>query len=67
MENFLRTEFSQAFNGTSGLSVEEIWRGGARVRGLREALRENLPMIRLGHYWQWYSMKHCQRGPCSTC
>jgi uncharacterized protein (TIGR00369 family) len=32
LETFLRTEFPQAFNGTSGLSVEEIWRGGARVR-----------------------------------
>lgn len=32
MENFLRTEFPQAFNGKSGLSVEEIWYGGARVR-----------------------------------
>jgi uncharacterized protein (TIGR00369 family) len=37
MENFLRTEFPQAFNGTSGLSVEEIWYGGAR---LRQACRE---------------------------
>jgi uncharacterized protein (TIGR00369 family) len=32
LESFLRTEFSQAFNGTSGLAVEEIWHGGARVR-----------------------------------
>src|SRR5579871_6095249 len=32
MEAFLRTEFPQVFNGTSGLSIEEIWYGGARVR-----------------------------------
>jgi uncharacterized protein (TIGR00369 family) len=32
LESFLRAEFPQAFNGTSGLAVEEIWRGGARVR-----------------------------------
>jgi uncharacterized protein (TIGR00369 family) len=32
LENFLRTEFPQAFNGTSGLSVEDIWYGGARLR-----------------------------------
>jgi acyl-coenzyme A thioesterase PaaI-like protein len=37
LESFLRTEFPQAFNGTSGLSVEEIWHGGAR---LRQAYRE---------------------------
>jgi uncharacterized protein (TIGR00369 family) len=37
MEDFLRTEFPQAFNGKSGLSLEEIWRGGARVR---QAYRE---------------------------
>ena len=37
MENFLRTEFPQVFNGTSGLSIEEIWHGGARVR---QAYRE---------------------------
>jgi uncharacterized protein (TIGR00369 family) len=32
LESFLRTEFPQAFNGTSGLSVEDIWYGGARLR-----------------------------------
>jgi uncharacterized protein (TIGR00369 family) len=32
METFLRTEFPQVFNGTSGLSIEAIWHGGARVR-----------------------------------
>jgi uncharacterized protein (TIGR00369 family) len=32
LESFLRTEFPQAFNETSGLAVEEIWHGGARVR-----------------------------------
>jgi uncharacterized protein (TIGR00369 family) len=32
LETFLRTEFPQAFNGIGGLSVEEIWYGGARVR-----------------------------------
>jgi uncharacterized protein (TIGR00369 family) len=32
MEAFLRTEFPEAFNEISGLSVEEIWHGGARVR-----------------------------------
>jgi uncharacterized protein (TIGR00369 family) len=37
LENFLRAEFPQAFNGTSGLSVEEIWHGGALVR---QAYRE---------------------------
>jgi uncharacterized protein (TIGR00369 family) len=38
LENFLRAEFPQAFNGTSGLAVEEIWHGGARVRqSFREA------------------------------
>jgi uncharacterized protein (TIGR00369 family) len=37
METFLRTEFPQVFNGTSGLSIEEIWHGGARVR---QACRE---------------------------
>jgi uncharacterized protein (TIGR00369 family) len=32
METFLRAEFPQVFNGRSGLSIEEIWYGGARVR-----------------------------------
>jgi uncharacterized protein (TIGR00369 family) len=38
MENFLRSEFPQVFNGTSGLSIEEVWHGGARVR---QACRES--------------------------
>ncbi len=37
LETFLRTEFPQAFNGKSGLAVEDIWRGGVRVR---QAFRE---------------------------
>jgi uncharacterized protein (TIGR00369 family) len=32
LENFLRTEFPQAFDGLSGMSVEDIWYGGARLR-----------------------------------
>jgi uncharacterized protein (TIGR00369 family) len=32
LEAFLHTEFPQVFNGSSGLSIEEIWRGGARIR-----------------------------------
>jgi len=32
LENLLRTEFPQVFNAASGLSIEEIWHGGARVR-----------------------------------
>jgi uncharacterized protein (TIGR00369 family) len=32
LENFLRTEFPQVFNDTSGLSIEDLWHGGARVR-----------------------------------
>jgi uncharacterized protein (TIGR00369 family) len=32
LENFLHTEFPQVFNGSSGLSIEEIWHGGARLR-----------------------------------
>lgn len=37
LESFLRAEFPQVFNGTSGLSIEEVWHGGARVR---QAYRE---------------------------
>ncbi len=37
MEAFLHTEFPQAFDGKGGLSVEEVWHGGARVR---QAYRE---------------------------
>ena len=32
LERFLRAEFPQAFTTESGLSVEEVWHGGARVR-----------------------------------
>ena len=32
LENFLRTQFPQVFNSASGVSIEEIWYGGARVR-----------------------------------
>jgi len=32
LESFLCKEFPQVFNASSGLSIEEIWRGGARVR-----------------------------------
>jgi len=32
LENFLRTEFPQVFNSLSGVSIEEIRYGGARVR-----------------------------------
>lgn len=38
LEGFLRAEFSQAFNARSGLFIEEIWHGGARVR---QAYRED--------------------------
>jgi uncharacterized protein (TIGR00369 family) len=37
MRRFLHAEFPQAFNGIGGLSVEEVWHGGARVR---QAYRE---------------------------
>jgi uncharacterized protein (TIGR00369 family) len=37
LDSFLRTEFPQMLNGKSGLSIEEIWHGGARVR---QAFRE---------------------------
>ena len=32
LERFLSAEFSQAFHPGSGLSIEEVWHGGARVR-----------------------------------
>ena len=38
LENFLRTEMPQVFNAGSGLSIEEIWHGGAQVR---QAYRED--------------------------
>jgi len=31
IENFLRGEFPQVFNSTSGVSIAEVWHGGARV------------------------------------
>jgi uncharacterized protein (TIGR00369 family) len=37
LDSFLRIEFPQMLNGKSGLSIEEIWHGGARVR---QACRE---------------------------
>src|SRR5258708_29381643 len=38
LERFLRNEFPQVFKAGSGLSIEEIWHGGARVR---QAYRED--------------------------
>src|SRR5215475_11858480 len=38
LENLLRAEFPQVFNAGSGLSIEEIWHGGAQVR---QAYRED--------------------------
>ena len=32
LENFLRTEFPQVFNADSGVSIKEIWHGGALIR-----------------------------------
>lgn len=32
LERFLATEFPQAFHPKSGLSIEEVWFGGCRVR-----------------------------------
>jgi uncharacterized protein (TIGR00369 family) len=32
LENFLRTEFPQVFNFDSGVSIKEIWYGGALIR-----------------------------------
>ena len=32
LENFLRREFPQVFNCASGISIEEVWFGGSRVR-----------------------------------
>jgi uncharacterized protein (TIGR00369 family) len=32
LENFLHAEFPQAFNSRRGVSIEEIWYGGAQVR-----------------------------------
>jgi uncharacterized protein (TIGR00369 family) len=38
LERFLRDEFPQVFKPGSGLSIEEIWHGGAQVR---QAYRED--------------------------
>jgi len=38
LESFLRKEFPQVFNAGSGLSIEEVWHGGAQVR---QAYRED--------------------------
>jgi len=38
LESFLRNEFPQVFKAGSGLSIEEIWHGGAQVR---QAYRED--------------------------
>jgi uncharacterized protein (TIGR00369 family) len=32
LEQFLTVKFPQAFHGNSGLSIEEVWHGGCRVR-----------------------------------
>ena len=32
MNRFLAAEFPQAFHADSGLSIEQLWHGGARVR-----------------------------------
>jgi uncharacterized protein (TIGR00369 family) len=32
LERFLATEFPQGFNPSSGLSIEQVWLGGGRVR-----------------------------------
>jgi uncharacterized protein (TIGR00369 family) len=32
LERFLASEFSQAFHPHSGLTIEEVWHGGGRVR-----------------------------------
>ena len=37
LEEFLATEFPQAFHDGSGLSIEEVWHGGARVRQAYQA------------------------------
>jgi len=37
LERFLTAEFPQAFHDRSGLSIEEVWHGGARVRQAYQA------------------------------
>jgi hypothetical protein len=32
VSRFLADEFPQVFNDASGLTIEEVWQGGARVR-----------------------------------
>ena len=38
LEQFLRAEFPQVFNAASGVSIEQVWHGGAVVR---QAYRED--------------------------
>lgn len=37
LEKFLAAEFPQAFHDASGLSIEEVWHGGGRVRQAYQA------------------------------
>ena len=37
LERFLAAEFPQAFHDRSGLSIEEVWHGGGRVRQAYQA------------------------------
>ena len=39
LESFLRTEFPQVFKAGRGLSIEEIWHGGAQVRSRTSKIR----------------------------
>jgi len=32
LDRFLKAEFPQVFHAASGLSIEEVWHGGGRVR-----------------------------------
>ena len=37
LDRFLHTEFPQVFHGDSGLSIEQVWHGGGRVRQAYQA------------------------------
>src|SRR5678810_724761 len=37
LHRFLATEFPQVFHAASGLSIEEVWHGGGRVRQAYQA------------------------------
>jgi uncharacterized protein (TIGR00369 family) len=37
LNRFLEAEFPQAFHGDSGLTIEEVWHGGGRVRQAYQA------------------------------